>query len=276
MSSSTADPLADIRRRAPVEGAWLVGGSVRDMLLGRPVVDIDLVVAEDPRTVARRLAGECGGSPFPLSERHGAWRVVSGEQTIDIAGCRGSIEHDLGLRDFTVNAIAVSLDNDEFIDPHGGARRSRSASAADGVGWALPGRPAAAAAAAADRPRAGFRHRPVQRAAGERPGRAGVAAVRRTHLHGDETPAGRGSAGGGAAADRSRRRARGRVARASTRSTSIRSRSCSSASSTSRRSAKTAACSCSSPPPTCTPGGCAFSRTSTSPPTRCWPRPACR
>ena len=91
MSSSTADPLADIRRRAPVEGAWLVGGSVRDMLLGRPVLDIDLVVAEDPRTVAKRLAGRCGGSPFPLSERHGAWRVVSGEQTVDIAGCRGSI-----------------------------------------------------------------------------------------------------------------------------------------------------------------------------------------
>ena len=66
MSSSTADPLADIRRRAPVEGAWLVGGSVRDMLLGRPVLDIDLVVAEDPRAVARRLAGECGGSPFAL------------------------------------------------------------------------------------------------------------------------------------------------------------------------------------------------------------------
>ena len=95
MSSSTADPLADIRRRAPVEGAWLVGGSVRDMLLGRPVLDIDLVVAEDPRTVAKRLAGRCGGSPFPLSERHGAWRVVSGEQTVDIAGCRGGIEDDL-------------------------------------------------------------------------------------------------------------------------------------------------------------------------------------
>jgi putative nucleotidyltransferase with HDIG domain len=120
MSSSTADPLADIRRRAPVDGAWLVGGSVRDMLLGRPVLDIDLVVAEDPRTVARRLAGEYGGSPFPLSERHGAWRVVSGEQTVDIAGCRGNIEDDLGLRDFTVNAIAVSLDNGEFVDPHGG------------------------------------------------------------------------------------------------------------------------------------------------------------
>ncbi|HEX5198255.1 MAG TPA: hypothetical protein VFW26_13715, partial [Gaiellales bacterium] len=120
MSSSTADPLADIRRRAPVEGAWLVGGSVRDMLLGRPVLDIDLVVAEDPRAVAKRLAGRCGGSPFPLSERHGAWRVVSGEQTVDIAGCRGSIEDDLGLRDFTINAIAVSLDDGEYTDPFGG------------------------------------------------------------------------------------------------------------------------------------------------------------
>ena len=45
---------------------------------------------------------------------------MSGEQTVDIAGCRGSIEDDLGLRDFTVNAIAVSLDNGEYIDPFGG------------------------------------------------------------------------------------------------------------------------------------------------------------
>jgi poly(A) polymerase len=120
MSSSTADPLEEIRRRAPVEGAWLVGGSVRDLLLGRPVLDIDLVVAGDARAVARRLAAEHGGSPFPLSERHGAWRVVSGPRTVDLATCRGTLENDLAQRDFTVNAIAVSLDDGTYTDPFAG------------------------------------------------------------------------------------------------------------------------------------------------------------
>jgi putative nucleotidyltransferase with HDIG domain len=120
MSSSTADPLDAIRERAPVPGAWLVGGSVRDLLLGRPVFDIDLVVDGDPREVARDLARRSGGSPFPLSERHGAWRVVSGADTIDVAASRGTIDHDLGLRDFTVNAIAIALDDGAVTDPFDG------------------------------------------------------------------------------------------------------------------------------------------------------------
>jgi putative nucleotidyltransferase with HDIG domain len=120
MSSSTADLLGAIRERAPVPGAWLVGGSVRDLLLGRPVVDIDLVVDGDPRAVARDLARRSGGSPFPLSERHGAWRVVAGADTIDVAAARGSIEQDLGLRDFTVNAIAMGLDDGTVTDPFDG------------------------------------------------------------------------------------------------------------------------------------------------------------
>ena len=120
MSSSTAEALSLIRERAPVAGVWLVGGSVRDLLLGRPVLDIDLVVNGDPRAVARTLAASNGGSPFPLSERHGAWRVVSGADTIDVAACRGSIEQDLAQRDFTVNAIAIALDDGAVVDPCGG------------------------------------------------------------------------------------------------------------------------------------------------------------
>ena len=120
MSSSTADPLDAIRKRAPVPGAWLVGGSVRDLLLGRPVVDIDLVVDGDPRAVARELARRCGGSPFPLSERHGAWRVVAGADTIDVAASRGGIDEDLAMRDFTVNAIAMGLDDGAVTDPFDG------------------------------------------------------------------------------------------------------------------------------------------------------------
>ncbi len=113
--------LERIRAAAPVEDAWLVGGSVRDLLLGRPVTDVDLVVPGDPAAAARRLAKEGGGSPFPLSERHGAWRVVRDGWTVDVAACRGgSIEADLGQRDFTVNAIALALAGGEPIDPSGG------------------------------------------------------------------------------------------------------------------------------------------------------------
>ena len=122
MSSSTADVFGAIRERVPVPGAWLVGGSVRDLLLGRPVFDIDVVVDGDPRAVARDLARRSGGSPFPLSERHGAWRVVSGGEIIDVAAMRGSIDEDLGLRDFTVNAIAMSLDDGAVTDPFYGSR----------------------------------------------------------------------------------------------------------------------------------------------------------
>ncbi|HEX5261324.1 MAG TPA: HD domain-containing protein [Gaiellales bacterium] len=113
--------LERIRANAPVEGAWLVGGSVRDLLMGRPVTDIDLVVDGDPGRAARALARRRGGSPFPLSERHGAWRVVNGGPTVDVAGCRGgSIADDLGQRDFTINAIAMPLDGGDAIDPYGG------------------------------------------------------------------------------------------------------------------------------------------------------------
>ncbi len=120
MSLSAPDRLSEIRARAPVEGAWLVGGSVRDLLLKRPVLDIDLVVDADPGRVAQTLARSVGGSAFPLSERHGAWRVVGGDHTIDIARCRGTLEQDLGLRDFTINAIAIPLAGGDPIDPSDG------------------------------------------------------------------------------------------------------------------------------------------------------------
>ena len=120
MSSSVTDRLAEIRDQAPVENAWLVGGSVRDLLLGRPVIDIDLVVDADPGRVARGLAGTVGGSPFPLSERHGAWRVVGDGRTIDVTRSRGTLEQDLRLRDFTINAIAIPLAGGDAVDPAGG------------------------------------------------------------------------------------------------------------------------------------------------------------
>ena len=57
--------LERVRQLAPVPDAWLVGGSVRDLLLGRPVVDVDLVVEGEPGAAARTLARSQGGAPFP-------------------------------------------------------------------------------------------------------------------------------------------------------------------------------------------------------------------
>jgi tRNA nucleotidyltransferase/poly(A) polymerase len=104
------------------EDAWVVGGAVRDELLGRPVVDLDIALA-DPRAAAYRYARRSGGAPFPLSDRHGAWRVaLDGGRTVDFTPLKGAIEDDLATRDFTVNAIAVPLAGGEAVDPFGGRR----------------------------------------------------------------------------------------------------------------------------------------------------------
>ena len=86
-----------------------------------------------PAKVARSLARRAGGVPFPLSERHGAWRVVRDGGAVDITASRGAVADDLGRRDFTINAMAVPLAGGELLDPHGGrpdleARRVRTVS----------------------------------------------------------------------------------------------------------------------------------------------------
>jgi tRNA nucleotidyltransferase/poly(A) polymerase len=102
------------------EEAWVVGGAVRDELLGRDVVDLD-VACRDPQRVAREYAKRSGGAPFPLSERHGAWRVaLEAGRTVDFTPLPGTIEDDLATRDFTINAIAIPLAGGEAADPYGG------------------------------------------------------------------------------------------------------------------------------------------------------------
>ena len=102
------------------EEAWIVGGAVRDELLGRPLVDLDISCRE-PEAAARRYARRSEGAPFPLSERHGAWRVaLPDERTVDFTPLPGRIHEDLATRDFTINAIARPLAGGEPLDPFGG------------------------------------------------------------------------------------------------------------------------------------------------------------
>jgi putative nucleotidyltransferase with HDIG domain len=118
-----------------VTDAWIVGGALRDELLGRRVTDVDIAVRGEARGPARALAAEVGGPVFPLSEAFGAWRVIDRDagRVYDVSTLQGpSIEADLALRDFTVNAMARPLGRlsvavlrepspgGELIDPLGG------------------------------------------------------------------------------------------------------------------------------------------------------------
>jgi poly(A) polymerase len=124
----SAQALEIVRAGLAGRRAWLVGGAVRDRLLGRPVADLDVVLDGDPGEGARAIAGSAkrAGTPaacFALSEEFGAWRVVAreGAWQIDVEGMRGDcLDADLRLRDFTVNAIAEPLDGGDPLDPLGG------------------------------------------------------------------------------------------------------------------------------------------------------------
>ena len=122
---ATIELLRRAGAAAAREGAalYLVGGSVRDLLLGRPVVDLDLTVEGDGPRIAEALAAELGGRVSARSQ-FGTAKLVVGEQTLDVATARletyehpgalptvrpGTLRDDLARRDFTVNAIAAHL-----------------------------------------------------------------------------------------------------------------------------------------------------------------------
>jgi poly(A) polymerase len=111
--------------QAGADNVYLVGGFVRDRILGRSTQDVDIAVQRDPGDTARRLATMLRAHVFPLSEEHGAWRValrtaVDGIEQIDITQMRGGVERDLQQRDFTINALALLPEGGMPIDPAGG------------------------------------------------------------------------------------------------------------------------------------------------------------
>ncbi|MBI2851222.1 MAG: CCA tRNA nucleotidyltransferase [Chloroflexi bacterium] len=96
----------------------LVGGWVRDALLGRDTADIDIAVAVDALEVAPEVAEAFGGRYVPLDMENRVARVVLLDRDaaapkaplhLDFSTFEGSIEQDLARRDFTINAMAVSL-----------------------------------------------------------------------------------------------------------------------------------------------------------------------
>jgi tRNA nucleotidyltransferase (CCA-adding enzyme) len=112
------------------EAVYVVGGAVRDLLLGREPRELDFVVEGDAVAVARRAAARLGGR-VTVHDRFGTATVISSAATFDLAGARreryerpgalpevelgAPLRDDLGRRDFTVNAIALHLVDGEIV-----------------------------------------------------------------------------------------------------------------------------------------------------------------
>jgi tRNA nucleotidyltransferase/poly(A) polymerase len=127
--------IAALARAAARRGvdAWIVGGALRDRLLGLRPAEVDIAVARDVEAIAADLERAGVGRAVFLSRGRPGPRVfrIAGPRAFDVAEIEGgTILADLGRRDFTVNALALPLPSGELIDPFGGladvaARRLR-------------------------------------------------------------------------------------------------------------------------------------------------------
>ena len=130
------DKLSDVLHCCPhfdrlltlcaTKDAYLVGGAIRDGLIGRPVADLDMVSASDPTPIAKLFARQIGGHWFWLDKERLQSRVVvhQGGDGLhyDFALFRApDLESDLLDRDFTINALALPLSGDQsgatLVDP---------------------------------------------------------------------------------------------------------------------------------------------------------------
>ncbi len=116
--------------------AFLVGGAVRDLVLGRPVHDFDFTTAARPDQIKRILAATGAAAVVPIGEKYGTIKAVYPDGLeVEVTTFRGeryqpgsrkpevvfghSLADDLGRRDFTFNAMALNKEG-EIIDPFGG------------------------------------------------------------------------------------------------------------------------------------------------------------
>jgi poly(A) polymerase len=141
-SGTAAGPLELLAGVLGDETAWLVGGAIRDALLGRPHPDYDVAISGGAERVARALARAGRGFVFALSDAWGSWRVSARDRSwqLDLTPLTApDLAGDLRRRDLTINAIAQPLEAgmtvgaETLIDPYGGvadlgARRLRAVS----------------------------------------------------------------------------------------------------------------------------------------------------
>src|SRR4029077_5021870 len=102
-----------IELAGPERSAWLVGGALRELLTERGIADLDVAVSRGALELGRRLADRLGGGFVELDAARGACRIVAATERglpLDLVDLRApTLDGDLRARDFTVNALAVSL-----------------------------------------------------------------------------------------------------------------------------------------------------------------------
>lgn len=139
LSDAWLSVLADISSFASRQriDAYLVGGSVRDILANGPIRDIDVMASRGARWLVESILA-AGGAEMRKSSAFGTWTLVVRDVQFDLSAARretyerpgalpsvepGTVQDDLARRDFSVNAMAISLAGDswgDLLDPHGG------------------------------------------------------------------------------------------------------------------------------------------------------------
>ena len=117
---------------------YVIGGWVRDLLLGRHSEDIDIVVVGSGISLAEAVAGQLRGAHLSVFKTYGTAQVKTRDIELEFVGARresyrhdsrnpivedGTLEEDQNRRDFTINALAICLNSDrygELLDPFGG------------------------------------------------------------------------------------------------------------------------------------------------------------
>ena len=136
-----SNPVFDIVSKAAARvnrPVFVVGGYVRDLVLNRPNKDLDFVVLGSGIQLAQQVAKDLGGVTLSVFQNFGTANIKTGDLELEFVGARkesyrsesrkpivedGSLEDDQNRRDFTINAMALSLSKEnygELIDPFGG------------------------------------------------------------------------------------------------------------------------------------------------------------
>lgn len=133
------EAVSEIAERKNVP-CFVIGGFVRDCLLGRPTKDIDIVVLGSGIEIARELSKRMGNKPLSVFKNFGTAMVTLEDYEIEFVGARkesyrrdsrkpivedGTLEDDQQRRDFTINALAISLNKSswgELVDPFEGLK----------------------------------------------------------------------------------------------------------------------------------------------------------